>query len=151
MAIAKNIYTVFDRDSGQISMSNQVFDDPDGRYGNVLNEREMRFVNHGGPTHAHLGRDFVANDGIARRPQFRISIDRTRIRAGGNDVARITGIPRGVVVTLAVMMGGASHTVERLNFDGPAIELPAPVPGLYTVTITRWPYRDWTRTIEAIA
>lgn len=144
----KNIYSLHD-ESGRITQSNKVFDDVDGNYGRILANRELKFINHSGETYANLNTDFVMNGEKRSRPRPAIAIDKTLVKAGGNDVATITNIPEGSNIGISVLVGGAARPIQNFPFDGPDIEFPAPVPGLYIVTITKWPYRDWERTIEA--
>jgi len=145
---AKNVWTVFDPD-GRISMSNKVFDDPDGRYGKVLAEREMNFVNHGGRSHANPGKHFVWKGRVEEMPKMPISINKVRIAVGENDAAKITGIPKGaeIVVTAHGYPDVLWHTVEETG----AAELSVPAPGAYLVTITRMPFRQWRCIVSAAA
>lgn len=138
-------YSVFDEETGQISTSNKVFDDPDGRYGRVLAEREMRFVKHDTATHANLRRHYVWKGALSDRPYMFAKIDRTEIGIGENDGARVTNIPKGARLT--ILAGGIEFFSATLS--GTEVDLSAPVPGVYTVHIHKWPYRDFR--VEVVA
>ena len=140
----KSIWTVFDED-GRISMSNKVFDDPEGNYGRVLAERGMKFVNHGGGRHANLDCHYVWRGELSERPAMKAAIDRTQIGIGEKDGARITGIPKGA--NLTIMAGGLEFFSETVSAR--QIDLSAPVPGVYTVILHKWPYRDFRAELVA--
>lgn len=140
----KNIWTVFD-DDGRISMSNKVFDDPEANYGRVLSERGIKFVNHGGGSHANLDRHYVWRGELSERPAMKAAIDRTDIGIGESSGARITNIPWGA--NLTIMAGGLEFFSETV--PARQIDLSAPVPGVYTVILHKWPYRDFR--VELIA
>ena len=125
----KNVWSVFDQDSGEIKMSNKVFDDPDAKYGRILSDREMTFVNHGGASYAQLDRHFVWNGELSDRPIMPIVITSTTIGIGEKNGASLNNVPRGATVTIFA---------DDIQFyqgpcDGTRLELSAPVPGIYTV------------------
>lgn len=138
-------YTVFEKETGQITMSQMVFDDPDGRYGRVLSEREMNFIGHDTPGHAQLDRHFVWQGELSERPYMFCKIDRKEIGIGEGDGARISNIPNGA--HLRILAGGIEFFSEVIA--GPKVDLSAPVPGIYTVVIHKWPYRDFTAQVVA--
>lgn len=147
----KNVYSVFDAESGgRIVMSNKVFDDPDGRYGKILHEREMKFVNHAGTSHAHLGRHFVNNGAIQDMPRMPIRLSRTRIGIGDANGATIANIPPDA--TLTILANGLQFfpsAGESGVVSGRRVDISAPVPGVYTLIIAKFPYREWRREVIA--
>ena len=150
MSGVKDVYSVFENDTGQISMSNKVFDNPDDRYGDILREREMRFLNHGGDTHASLDQQFVWNGELSERPMMPAVLDKNTIAAGGIDGAVIRGVPNGAALTIfAGDIQFYPAPGETSAVSGKRVDLSAPVPGVYTVVLSLWPYREWRAEIVA--
>lgn len=138
-------YSVFNEDTGQITISNKVYDDGDGAYGRVLAEREMKFIGHETPNHAQLERHYVWQGELSERPHMFARIDRLKIGIGESAGAVITNVPNDATLTIAA--SGIQFFHEQVS--GTRIDLCAPVPGIYTVRIQKWPYRDFTAEIVA--
>ncbi|MGL5166624.1 MAG: hypothetical protein ACRC9K_12125 [Afipia sp.] len=146
---AKNIWTIYGPD-GQLIMSNRVYDDPDGRYGHVLHERGMKFHNHAGKHVANLGRQFFEHGRLRDLRPMRIGLSRDRIGIGEANGATLTNVPIGAQLTILAdgvqfyPLQGESGIVE-----GRKIDISAPVPGTYTLVITKFPYLRWERQVIA--
>lgn len=84
---------------------------------------------------------------VHRRPTMKVSVDKMAFKAGGNDAVVLIGAPKDVAFSVTVQ-GSAVWTGTLPDGE---LELSVPVPGLYHVRLTRWPYRDFEVTIEAIA
>lgn len=156
MSTIKDVYSVYDPASGQIEQSNKVYDDPDNQYGKVLAEREMKFVNHAGPTHAHLGRQFVSKGKIRDMEEMPVRIDRTSIGIGEANGATLTNVPAGAQLTIYATVNGIdtmffprAETGETGIVPGRRVDICAPVPGIYTLVITKFPYREWRQQVIA--
>ncbi len=146
MAEAKNVYSVHDSD-GRISMSNKVFDDENGAYGRILADREMAFVNHVGKSYARVHQQFVDRGSIRDMEAMPIRISRTRIGLGDRNGATLTRIPIGA--RMDIYADGLAAPFFSEIIDGPRAEISAPVPGRYTISITKFPFLEWRREVIA--
>lgn len=81
------------------------------------------------------------------RPVMRVSVSSTQIKAGGTDAAVLTGIPKDAQCTVH----GAGEVLWSVPIPDGELELNIPVPVVYRVVITKWPYQDFKVDIEAIA
>lgn len=144
MPDARITFNVFNPEDGRVTQSNQL-SDPTG-YADILNERDYSFVQTaGGPL--NLDAVWVKGGRLRTRPRMRITLDRTRIRAGGSDAAVFRRIPKTAKVT--VVTGGLVIYHGVLGIED--LELPIPVPCVYQVTFELWPYQDWTTEVTAYA
>ena len=137
----KNVYSIHDEE-GRITQSNQVFDDDGGKYGRILAAHDLRFLNHAGAFYADLAKDFIWNGELCNRPRPTMRCGHIHLRVG--EGTYIHGIPLGAHVSIV--------TGEGYNmFDGPlngrTIDFDSPVPGTFTVTVRKFPMREWTQTI----
>lgn len=142
---ADNVYSVHDED-GRITQSNKVFDDEQGAYGRLLAEREWTFLQHGGRSHADIAGQYVWHGELCNRPVMRIAVDKASIKAGGVDVARVRGVPRGAQVTVY-------HDRYELGSgikDAAPVDIAAQTPGRLRVLVRKWPYQDWIGEVEAV-
>ena len=71
------------------------------------------------------------------RPSFSLSLSKSTMTAGDTDYINLVGVPSGATVTLSRV--GASKTVTA---DGTTIQIKTPLPGEYTVTVEKFPYRN---------
>lgn len=71
------------------------------------------------------------------RPSFSLSLSKSTMTADNNDYINLTGVPSGATVTLSRV--GARKTVTA---DGTTIQIKTPLPGEYTVTVEKFPYRN---------
>lgn len=71
------------------------------------------------------------------RPSFSLSLSKSTMTAGTTDYINLVGVPSGATVTLSRV--GASKTVTA---DGTTIQIKTPLPGEYTVTVEKFPYRN---------
>ena len=142
-----NVYAVHDED-GLITMSNQVFGNE--KYGDALNEHDLKFLQHDQNvlnTHTH----YVKKPGsyfksLAEREVMNIQVSKTFIKPDGKDVALFYGIPRDAMITVMArnFVVGSEKYDQKTPWECAAI-----TPVLYTIMISKYPYRDWSTTIEA--
>jgi len=71
------------------------------------------------------------------RPDNPAQLDKTSIVADGVDVATLSGVPVGAVVTLS-----AVGVLERVTVDDGVLEITAELPGDYTVSIDTFPAKS---------
>src|SRR5690606_4021949 len=132
-------------ETGRITQANKVYD-PVG-YDKRLDDAGVRYVKVDHPGVLSPDEWMVSGNAPAERPTMAIMIDKTTIKAGDNDAAVITGAPKDVEFSVSV---GGSSVLDGNLPDG-ELELSVLTPGLYQVTLTKWPYRDFSVTIEAVA
>jgi len=80
---------------------------------------------------------YVLNGVLTPRPSFSLSLSKSTMTADNTDYINLTGVPSGATVTLSRV--GASKTVTA---DGTTIQIKTPLPGKYTVTVEKFPYRN---------
>ena len=71
------------------------------------------------------------------RPSFSLSLSKSTMTADNTDYIDLVGVPSGATVTLSRV--GASKTITA---DGTTIQIKTPLPGEYTVTVEKFPYRN---------
>ncbi|KAB0682011.1 hypothetical protein [Aureimonas leprariae] len=128
--------------SGQIQ---QTVNDPvpDG-YADVLRNAGLRVVE---VDEAELSGDLHllyldAEDALVPRPTCSAAIDRTVIRADGEDAAVLSGLPD----PCALLINGMPRDVA-----GGSIEIRSRRPGTFLIQLQHWPLVDWSVTVEAEA
>lgn len=138
----KNVYSLYHED-GRIHQSNKVFDD-EGEYADLLRERELTFIRHGGGSHANPNIHWVYKGDICEMPRMPVTIDRTSIGVGEANGTTLKNVP--IDAQLSIFAGETMFFSEKTS--GSTIEISAPVPGVYTISITKYPFRRWqTRVI----
>lgn len=80
---------------------------------------------------------YVLNGVLTPRPSFSLSLSKSTMTANNTDYINLAGVPSGATVTLSRV--GASKTVTA---DGTTIQIKTPLPGGYTVTVEKFPYRN---------
>lgn len=98
-------------------------------------------VNVSGRSYVNGGYDaetyYISGTTPTLRPSFSISLSKSTMTAGTTDYINLTGVPSEATVTLSRV--GASKTVTA---DGTTIQIKTPLPGEYTVTVEKFPYRN---------
>lgn len=79
------------------------------------------------------------------RPIFPITVDKLEIRADGEDVAVISGVPSGAQV--AINDGDETHIMTA---NGEPLEITAVDPSIYRVSVEKFPYLLWSVQILAV-
>lgn len=80
---------------------------------------------------------YVTFDGATPRPVFSASLNKTDIKADGQDILTVAGLPIGT--TKILLLG----TIESAwNETREFTDLTVNVPGHYRIWITQWPYQD---------
>ena len=138
-------------DEGRIVQANKVFTDVE-KYEAQLRDNNIAVtkVKH----HSLLAPDrWMVNKNedllmrVKKRPTMTVAIDKTTIKAGGSDKAVLTGAPKDVRCCIV----GGGETLFDVSLPDGELELGIPVPIVYVVRLIKWPYVDFTATIEAVA
>lgn len=134
------LFAVHDEE-GRITQSNKVFD-PAG-YDELLLDHGLSFAT--AETNVVLSPDdwFVKSGSLSERPAMKIALRKSTIKVG--DAIRFSNIPTGS----RVLIVGAGIVLANEAVIGHTLEFPMPVPCVYTVTFSRFPYRDCTLQVEA--
>ncbi|MCB1393242.1 hypothetical protein [Nitrobacter sp.] len=132
-------------ETGRITQANKVYD-PKG-YDRRLDEAGVNYVKVNHPGVLSPDEWMVIDGAPTERPVMAIAINKVAIKAGDNDAAVLTGAPKDVAFSVSVQ---GSEVWSGTLPDG-ELELSVPTPGLYQITLTKWPYRDFAMTIEAVA
>lgn len=129
-------------EEGRITQSNKVFD-PEG-YDDLLREHGHQFATR--ETNTVLSPDdwFIQSREWKERPIMRVALRSSVVKAG--DVVRFSNIPSGTIFTI---FGAGTLLVTNEPVSGRTLEFPMPVPCEYTVTFSRFPYRDAVFKVEA--
>jgi hypothetical protein len=133
--------------TGMLTQANKVYD-PEG-YDKLLDDAGLTYVAVDTNTLPSF-KDWYVNVSakeLIERPVMPIEIDKTVIKAGGIDSALITSIPKNAKVVVAAV-NTVLHTIDPL--DATELEIAIPVRCVYRVTISLWPFKDQTISIEAI-
>lgn len=132
-------------EEGKILQSNKVFA-PDG-YGDRLRDLGYnRFVEMKSERIAEPELQYVWNGELTERPEMPIEVGSLEIPAGSStEIALFSGILPGTQMNVAT--GGMN--VWTMPVPGSYVEFAPPVPALYVVTFSKWPYRDFTRVVKA--
>ncbi|MDD1534551.1 MULTISPECIES: hypothetical protein [unclassified Bradyrhizobium] len=140
------LFAVFEP-SGQLTQANKVYD-PEG-YDKLLDEHGYTYIaaeTNTLPSFSEWYVDVKAKE-LTARPVMPIAVTKTVIKAGGVDSAVISGIPKQAKAVIGAA-GAVLHNVDPL--DATELEIAIPVPCVYRVTISLWPYRDHVIAIEAV-
>lgn len=134
------LFAIHDEE-GRITQSNKVFD-PAG-YDDLLREHGHQFA--AVEANSILSPDdwFVKAGSLAERPAMKVALRKSVVKAG--DVVRFSNIPTG---SRALIIGAGTVLANEVVI-GHTLEFPMPVPCSYTVTFSRFPYRDFTVQVEA--
>lgn len=132
-------------EEGRIVQANKVYD-PEG-YDRRLDESGVKYVKVDLPGVLSPDEWMVSDGAPTERPMMEIAINKVAIKAGDSDAAVLTGAPKDVAFSVSVQ---GSEVWSGTLPDG-ELELSVPTPGIYSVALKKWPYRDFTVTIEAVA
>ena len=89
---------------------------------------------------------YVTQGEVTPRPAQSTIADKAAIQANGVDAITITGAPNGATFAARNLTTG-----EKLS--GPISSgdtFSSAVAGKFVLTVTQWPYLDWTATVEAV-
>src|SRR5262245_8408011 len=133
------LFAIYD-ETGDIKQAIKHYD-PAG-YDKLLDDRGLQYVvKEQSEGLLRPGQWYVdAAKELRERPLLATSVDKTVIKAGGDDSALISGIPREARVRI-MAAGHVLHAFEKLDAD--QLEITIPVPCAYSVTIDLWPYQTW--------
>lgn len=130
----------FHDEEGRITSSHKVYE-ADG-YDRILHSHGIQFCRHETKTHADLDRHFVWNGELSDRPRSPVRCGHIHLKVG--EGTYIHGIPLGAHVSIVT---GEGYTMFDGPLDGRTIDFDSPVPGTFTVTVRKFPMREWTKTI----
>lgn len=142
-------FLIFEKDGecpGRITQSNKVFEHEN--YHATLADhgyRDFVKVDYGGaldPSAYHIERGQPS-----ARPVMPVRVSKTTVKAGGDDAAVFRGVPKNALVEVALNDG----TVIGSQRVGSDFDVPMPVPCLYKVRITLWPFKDFEVTLQGVA
>ena len=132
-------------------MSNIVVYDISGKFRNVsappdmlvmqCQDGEAFLIGSGNPE-----LEYVHQGEITPRPTQSTAIDKTTIQANGVDLVQITGIPTDATLTAKNKTTGDTVSGPVSGSDS----FYSSIAGIIELTITKWPYLDWSATIEAV-
>ena len=137
------MYAIYDG-SGRILQGNQVYDvsvdlEPKMRdLGQTFIKEDRRLVS--------PDEWYVASETLTERPTMAITQSAKTIRAGTSDASVFLSIPKGARCN--VSSGG--NGVYNIVMDDEELEISIPVPCVYQVKFSLWPYRDASFEIEAV-
>ena len=142
-------FLIFERDGdcpGRITQSNKVFEH-DNYHATLADHgyRDFVSVEYGGaldPSGYH-----VKKGELIERPMMKVRVSKTTVKAGGGDAAVFRGVPKSALVEIALNDGTLIGS-QRVQSD---FDVPMPVPCLYKVRITLWPYKDFEVTLQGVA
>lgn len=87
---------------------------------------------------------YIVDGAITQRPDQQTTFDKTFIVANGTDIAVITGLPDPCDVEIS-----GPVEFETTPVTGGSLSFSSDVPGIYTIRITAFPFRDFEVTIHA--
>lgn len=133
-------------EDGRIEQANKVFDYVG--YADKLRDAGHRFIQHPSLKVISPSEWFVFHDEVVQRQPMEIAVDRTTIKAGGSESAVFRGIPADGHVRIWAL-GELLHDLP--NFGASELEVTIPAPLSYVVTVHRFPWLDYSQTIQAVA
>lgn len=92
---------------------------------------------------------FVAGQPEPRPALAGASWNNTAIISNGEDVAVLSGLPAGTIVSVTVVAGWGIPSIPDVVVDDGTFEMTASIPGVYLVTAKAWPNTDFVTTITA--
>jgi hypothetical protein len=141
------LFVVYNKDSGDIDQAVKNYE-PAG-YDKLLEDRGLNFIVRDDihqlikPGFAYVD---IKTEELLERPDMPITLDNEKILAGkGSAIFR--GIPRDAKLTIAAA-GAILHQLDP--FDSDELELSIPLPCTYVITIQKWPFKDYQKSIEAV-
>lgn len=142
------LFVVHDHETGEITQANKVYD-PTPEYVARLNDSGVHYVTEQRTGLVDPDKCFVRNGGLYNRPRMRPSINRRSIKALSDDSVVIVGAPKGV--RFSVSAGGV--VIHQGDLPDGELELGADLmpPGLYRISLEKWPYCAVMFDIEATA
>ena len=96
-------------------------------------------------TRQFLQLNYIGDNGPEQRPNMPCSVDKTIVDADGFDFVTISGAP--ALAVIQTEYEGEKAVIGQS--DGDDVELVFNLPGDYQVTVSLYPYVDWTETINA--
>lgn len=106
-----------------------------------LQELGRSFIEIEGAAVSHI-RNYVADGKLAERPVAPIALSKDAIKADGQDVAVLSGVPAGWDLAI----DGAAP----VKADGSDIEITSTLPHAYKIKASGpWPMLDWRGTVTA--
>jgi hypothetical protein len=138
------MYAVYD-ESGRITQGNQLFHDDYAGTEKIMRDLGQQWVKE---DRRLVSPDewYIASDTLAERPVMAITLSAKTVRAGTSDAAVFLGIPKGARCDV----GSGGNSVYNIVMDDHELEISIPVPCIYRVKFSLWPYRDALFEVEAV-
>lgn len=152
------LYISYDSDSGKIQQANKVYDweaDPSRgkkEYSELLHDYGHTFISEPGSNVPISPDIFMVNTTSMEkeeRPLMYVEVSKTRIKCGPDDAAILSNIPVGAGFAITTMSGVMVYN-DKMG-AARELDISIPVPCVYHVVITLWPYRNFEVDIEAYA
>lgn len=146
-------FAVYDPE-GRVVQSNKVFD-PDVNYDKRYHELGLKFVKNNQSQPFSMETDWIDPKRFypRNRPIMPITATKERIEAGGNDSVVFHNIPMNARLQVFHNIPGVGE-INPHDLIMPAkdreFEYGVVTPCLFTIKFSKWPYRDWSQTFEAV-
>jgi hypothetical protein len=131
---------------GRFTQGNKHYD-PNDKYEDQIHALGQKFVKANIPGLLSPDEWYALDGEATKRPLMRVTIDKTTIKAGGNDAAVLTGAPKNVSFNVFV----GSDVVWSGTLPDGELELSVPAPGLYRIVLEKWPYQQFKVDVEAVS
>lgn len=116
---------------------------PEGMLQMQIQEGEFGIEN----VDANLNTDYVLDNTVTPRPVQTITLDKLTLTADGAEVVTILGVAVGSTIAISGLL--PENTAFSETCSDPET-FSTEIPDTYTLTISCFPYLDFTATIEAI-
>jgi hypothetical protein len=137
------MFIIYD-DKGAIT---QALQGPDPEtYGASLTAMGVHWLFNPKLTGVDITGTYVRAGKIVRKPALRLKMNGRKIRADNQAAVHIRGIPPGASVR--ILVNGRDH--RHLTVDDGELDICSSVPAIYTVIVSAWPFRNWTKDIEVV-
>lgn len=128
---------------GRIHQANKVYDHKG--YDGLLRDEGYSFVKVDTPKLYSLEDWHIVGGRPSRRPAMPVKVKDRIIKAGNNRAFMLRGVP--IKANVTVFAGGLQ--IEQFEAPSSSIEIEPPCPGIFRVTIDRFPHQPWSIDLEA--
>lgn len=143
---------VVPNEEGRIIQANQVFDAPKQNYIDQMEAMENGYVTVEAPGLISPEKFWCPDGALAARDLMPVTVSKVAIKAGGVDTVLITGAPKGADYRITANIPGVGIvTPYSGKLPGTELETGMETPCLFTIHLTKFPFRDFSVVIEAWA
>jgi hypothetical protein len=142
------VYAIFNPD-GAIVQCNKVFIGEEGekKYEQQLKDLGQVFVSGKSdgvlpPEHFYVDTKAMQ---LSERPRLSILVDKQRIKAGNGELATFSGVPKGCNCNIYTM----NTLIYAGKMEDTTLSIAIPVPCIYRVVFSVWPFKDSITNVEA--